>query len=180
MSRKRSPIPIEDFRDVVEYNPETGAFLWKPRAETHYTIRTWNARFAGAVATRPHKKGYERIQLRGKDFLAHRVAYALYFREQPLEDIDHINGQRNDNRISNLRLATQSQNNANQRSRTDFPKGVSLRTNCPRNPYYAQLKVEGKHVLAKCFSSLEEAVNAYNTALIGHFGDHGQLSTLSR
>lgn len=170
MNKIPKPIPTEYFRQRLEYFPDTGLFIWKAKPGNHWTVRRWNTRYAGQIATRDHSRGYLRIGVDSVDYLAHRVAWALMNGDTP-EQIDHKNRDRGDNRIDNLRLATQSQNNANQESRTSLPKGVSVKKDCPNRPYYAQLKVNGKHVLAKCFSTVEEASAAYTTAAKRHFGD---------
>jgi hypothetical protein len=90
----------EEIRDLLEYNPETGALTWKK----------WGRKANGGVAGVLNEKGYRRIEFKGIKYRAHRIAWFLYYGEEPQNEIDHINGCKSDNRICNLRLADQFQN----------------------------------------------------------------------
>lgn len=84
--------------DTLDYNPQTGAFKWKRR-------RTQ----AGCVNT----AGYLVIRIKKTLHYAHRLAWFLHYGTWPEREIDHINRDKSDNRISNLRLATSTQNKVN-------------------------------------------------------------------
>lgn len=104
-------ITAERLRAVVNYDPDTGTFTWiRSKQGVRYGSR------AGAIKA----KGYRSIQVDGKDYAEHRLAWLWMTGEWPKDQIDHINRVRDDNRWSNLREATQSQNFANR---------VALRTN---------------------------------------------------
>ena len=92
-------------RDVLDYDPETGVLTWKVN---HRRVR------AGSIAGWLDSSGYRYVGVEGSKFKAHRIAWFLYHGEQPPEMIDHINRDRADNRIANLRSVTRSQNMLNQ------------------------------------------------------------------
>jgi len=107
----------EEARELFDYNPETGELRYRA------------GRNAGSIAGMVSKNGYQVVWSKGgrksrKLLYVHRLVWLLSYGEWPTR-IDHINMDKSDNRLSNLRLATRSQNLANQRvrARTGF-KGV--------------------------------------------------------
>lgn len=106
---RKSALTVARLRKVLDYEPETGVFVWK-------VTRSFRA-VAGAVAGSEYKAtGYLRVQIDGTSYLAHQLAWLHYYGEWPSLDIDHINGEKADNRIANLREATPSQNGQNLRN----------------------------------------------------------------
>ena len=95
-----------DFTDFVSYDRDTGAFTWAVSRPGRYGR-------AGQSAGGIDKDGYRVITLKGVDYRAHRVAWFLENGVWPTGDIDHINGDRQDNRIENLRAVSRSENNQN-------------------------------------------------------------------
>lgn len=92
--------------ELLSYEAETGLFRWR---ESRRNVR------AGEVAGFFNNYGYRQIGLDGHYHLAHRLAWLVVHGATPAGQIDHINGDRADNRIANLRMATPSQNAQNQR-----------------------------------------------------------------
>ena len=89
----------------VGYDPETGEMWWivrKPRVKV------------GAVITRTGGHGYRQVKINGKTYLQHRLAWKMVFGYWPKEQIDHKNGDKQDNRIENLREVSNSTNLRNQ------------------------------------------------------------------
>jgi hypothetical protein len=115
MTRKSHPQSIEFLRTIILYNSETGRFVWLPREasmfKTERAYKAWVTRFenqeAGFAIT---KAGYYRTTILGVSHYAHRLAWALHYGEWPDADIDHINGDPKDNRISNLRSVSHLEN----------------------------------------------------------------------
>jgi hypothetical protein len=100
------PLPnIEVLREMLTYCPESGELRWS---------KTAPHRWKGCIAGTPNFGGYIHIVLKGKHYYVARVCWALYYGEDPYPmEIDHINRMRADNRITNLRLATKSDNAKN-------------------------------------------------------------------
>lgn len=158
-------ITAYNIKTFVDYNPETGKFIWKPRAirQQKYFSRTdagWNTRFAGKeVADRVHRHGHLQIQLFCKNYMAHILAWMHYYGENPTSHIDHVDGNPANNRICNLRLATQSQNMMNARLRknnTSGVKGVCWRKK--EKKWGAYMSVNKKVTQFGCFEHFEEAL----------------------
>lgn len=91
----------------LKYNPVSGEFIW--------LINRGNKAVSGSVAGTITNTGYRRIKILGKLFLAHRIAWFISYGFWPKDQIDHINGVRNDNRIENLREADASLNLQNRK-----------------------------------------------------------------
>lgn len=120
--------------------------------------------------------GYRQIYFDGRQHMEHRVAWFMHYGEWPKGEIDHINGLRNDNRISNLREATRSENSRNRSkpsNNTSGHKGVSWinRYQC----WQATIKFEGKNKFLGRFATREEAATAYNEAALQHHGEFAKI-----
>ena len=100
-------ITQEKLKEVLNYDQDTGIFTWK--------IKTCKKVCVGVVAGTPSGDGYSVIKINGKRLRAHRLAWLYVYGEFPDKFIDHINGIRHDNKISNLRNVTKSENSQNQR-----------------------------------------------------------------
>ena len=98
-----------------EVDPEAGTITRKVA-----TIRWPAGRPAGYV----NNYGYRALWLRGRKYLFHRVIWAVAYKEWPACDIDHVNRDKLDNRISNLRKATAAQNRYNSKVRCDSQSGL--------------------------------------------------------
>lgn len=123
-----------ELRKYFDYS--NGELIWK---ESHAS----NAP-AGSKAGHTSKDGYTRISLNGKSYLAHRIIYAMHNDNLP-KQIDHINGNRTDNRIENLRPATLNQNQHNAKLRKDNTSGVKGVTwNKTAKKWCVRLWVNGK------------------------------------
>lgn len=161
------PLPAEIF-DYFEYDPDTGIIRWKVRR---------NKMQKGQIAGYCHSSGYIRIEVKGKSYKAHRIAFALGHNTLNIPNgIDHINGNRSDNRLDNLREATTQQNNYNTRKRkntTSKYKGVSWDTRYQK--WHARIRINGKQKHLGYYTSEEEAYAAYCKAAIELHGEFANL-----
>ena len=139
--------PPADVANAVRYCAQEGLF---------YSLVPRNF---GKVIGTLHSNGYVKISFRGKLYLAHRLAWMLTFGEWPRHAIDHINGVRTDNRLSNLRKASINQNN---RNRTPIPGRLKGALRHKRSGYFfSQIAVNGKRIYLGRFDTEEEAHAAY-------------------
>ncbi len=156
MTRKDLPTP-ETLRKLLSYNCETGQLIWKktnsPRA------------LAGSVAGCLSKHtGYVLVRVNKKLMRAHRVVWMMIYNEVPSE-IDHIDGNRSNNRIENLRILSRSENNQNrgvQKNNISGFTGVSFDSS--RSKWVAKIQLNGKTTHLGRFGSLDDAKQAYADA----------------
>lgn len=104
MAYKKLP-SVDELKNAFAYDADTGIITWK--------VSRGGKAIKGARAGGLKGDGYRRIDCGGATYFEHRVVWALYYGDYPTLDIDHINGDRTDNRIANLRLVTMRQNQQN-------------------------------------------------------------------
>jgi len=159
---------LQEIKSLVSYDPETGAFRWAVKGRPA-------CRFGEECGTYD-KKGYRVLSLNRKKLFAHRVAWLFVHGEWPSVEIDHINCVRDDNRISNLRLASREQNCANTltpKNNTSGVKGVAFDRS--RGKWMAHIHKGGKFKNLGRFESLEQAQVAYANAANEMFGQFARL-----
>lgn len=169
--------------DLLDYFPDTGKLFWKVRPASlfsdgkhrrEHTAAKWNARYAGKEAfTCDNGKGYRHTNICGVKVLAHRAAWEIFYGSAPPRQIDHVNGDRSDNRIENLRLADGCENGANRglpANNTSGAKGVTLHK--ASGLWHATITHKGrKHSLKyhKTVESAKRAVMEASRRLNGEF-----------
>ncbi|MCL4218786.1 MAG: HNH endonuclease [Candidatus Hydrogenedentes bacterium] len=166
-------ITCEKLRAILDYSPDTGVFRWKHRPD--YS-KAWNTRYAGKVAGYEWQVGkntYRSIRIYDWPFLAHRLAWLYMTGNWPAHGVDHRDLDGLNNRWSNLRAATKSQNGLNTKAKknnkTGF-KGVSQDRN---GRCRATIQVDRRWREIGRFGSVQEAHDAYKMAvreLAGEFG----------
>lgn len=144
--------------EVLDYSAESGLFIWKKT-----TNRRMN-RMVGHVAGCLRPDGYLTIGLDGEAFLAHRLAWFWSTGNWPAEEIDHKNGVKTDNRLTNLREANRSENRQNTR-RAFSSSGLVGVSWCKREKRFrATIKLNGKQKSLGYFAEPETAYEAYISA----------------
>jgi hypothetical protein len=144
---------IGHLRSVMSYNPQTGVLIRIKKTGQNVEI--------GKEAGWTDAQGYRRVRFMGRSPSAHRLAWAHFYGEVPPPLIDHINGNRADNRISNLRAATRSINTQNlKRARSDNRLGI-LGVRERRGRFEARIMIDGRAVQIGSFPTSQEASFAY-------------------
>lgn len=147
-------LTAERLREVLDYNPDTGVFVWK--------VRTSNRVHIGMTANRSHPAGYLQTRIDCKSYLNHRLAWLYTYGAWPNGDIDHINGFRSDNRIGNLRDVARNINLQNQRhARSDNKASGLLGVSRNKKRWKARLVIDRKEFHIGTFDTPEEAHAAY-------------------
>jgi hypothetical protein len=161
-------LTAQRLRELFSYDPNTGVF------HRRVTVAA-NAR-AGDVAGARHNRGYLTIRINQRPYLAHRLAWLYVHGELPVGDIDHANCDKTDNRISNLRISTRSQNVANtarRRSNKSGYKGVFW--DKASQKWRGQVRVSGRNVYLGSFDDKESAHAAYVIAAERQFGEFARV-----
>lgn len=124
----------ETLRNLLDYNPKTGRLTWRKRPaemflegtrSREWACNKWNTRYAGKEAfTAIRNTGYLHGRVFDTGYQAHRVAWAIYFGEWPNGEVDHVNGDRTDNRIINLRDIPKAENQRNMKRSRANKSGV--------------------------------------------------------
>jgi hypothetical protein len=158
-------------RELLHYEPETGLWTW--------LLSPTNCVRAGAEAGSINVHGYWVIKILGKLYYAHRLAWLYVHGYFPPELIDHINSDKSDNRIANLREASHSQNNQNRGAPWHNRLGMKGIYRVPSGRYVAQIMYGGiKHYLGT-FDTLQEAKLARRQAELQLFGEFANVEQQS-
>lgn len=161
-------------RELLDYNPDTGVFTWNFRGPHHFKtigyFNHWNNMHAGSVAgciyTDSCGKKYIRIGINGKGYAAHRIAW-LYVHKDTADEIDHIDGNGVNNKISNLRSVSRQENQRNKRMGKRNTSGVvGVSWNKSAGMWSAQITISRVRKHLGCFRSFNAAVAARKSAEI--------------
>lgn len=161
-------ITQKELKHWLSYSPIVGVFEWR---RPGHRIRA--GALAGCVDM---ATGYVVIRVRGKSYRAHHLAWLYMTGEWPEMDVDHKDGDRNNNAFSNLRLATKEQNQWNKKALSGSPgvKGVTWMKAVGK--WRGMVGIGGRKIhvgLFKTISEAEAAVKAKREELHGEFANHG-------
>jgi hypothetical protein len=149
-------LTVERVRQHLDYCPKTGVFRLRNDA---YNL----SKRAGEPVGAKDGQGYLRLRIDGKRYRLHRLAWLHHYGELPPEDIDHINGDRSDNRIANLRAVSRRENLQNAVHRATGATGMRGVTK-RKGKYAAQIVVDYKHLYLGRYDTPEEAHEVYMAA----------------
>ena len=157
--------PLEELKEFLDYNPDTGIFTW---------IKGRQSIKVGQVAGKANGNGYLRIRFKGIKYFAHRLAYYMYHGIDPLEKlVDHIDGDKSNNKINNLRLASKSQNG---RNRVNLPSNntsgvIGVCWDKKAKKWKAYIMINGKTKHLGYFINKEDAIKARKEGEIKYYGE---------
>lgn len=181
MAVKALPSP-EVLRQLLRYEPDTGKLFWKERPEHMFPrardCAAWNARHRDKEAfTTVGTSGYAEGRVFRVLLRTHRVAMCIVNGEWPPHEVDHINGNPLDNRLSNLRLATRAENGRNQKTPSDSSSGeIGVSFFKRDGSWQARISTGGKNIHLGYFPTKEEAVAARKSGerRFGFHPNHGR------
>ena len=154
---------IESIKRALTYEPATGYFIWAEKVARKVVV--------GSRAGRLTPSGYRRVGIYGREFAEHRLAWLFVYGVEPPNEVDHINGVRNDNRIVNLRLATRAENGRNVGPRPSNQLGLKgVYWNLEKGKFQARITVDGKNLYLGRYLTAEEAAAAHDRAAVEHHG----------
>lgn len=156
MGNKMAPIvELARLKAALDYDEHTGLFTWvKPRVGIK----------AGTKAGSRHNCGYVAICIDGRDYLAHRLAWFWHYGTWPIYLIDHIDGNRANNAIANLRDVPRIFNAHNVRRANRDSKTGFLGVTKIKRGFEAQIATRGVHYHLGVFKTPEQAHEAYIAA----------------
>lgn len=151
-------IAQDELRSILSYDPSTGNFTWLVNNRGH-------AR-AGDIAGTIQRKGYRAIKISCRLYQAHRLAWLYVHGQWPAKVIDHANGIPDDNRLCNLREATQAENQQNRfRAQINNTCGLLGVSPCSKTGRFrARIRLSGREKSFGSFDTPEQAHVAYMRA----------------
>jgi len=181
MAARELPDP-ELLRKLLRYEPETGKLFWLPRPVELFpdarACKVWNTRYSGCEAFKTvDTDGYKTGRLFTIGTKAHRVIWAIVYGVWPSEQIDHINGNPSDNRLVNLRQASNTQNGRNQKKRiTNISGMMCVSFDLRKRRWRAFIRVDGRQIHLGNFAGFEDAAKARLRAELdyGFHPNHGR------
>ncbi len=155
-TKKPTTLNQRRLMELIHYEPSTGIFTW--RVSTHGGK---GGITPGTVAGFDNGKGYMSIGCDGKKYSSHRLAWLYVHGEFPPQTIDHIDGDKGNNRLANLRLANHSENCQNLKRARRHNKSGFLGVYEFHGKFKTQIKIRGKQIHIGCFDTAVAAHAAY-------------------
>lgn len=150
-------VSAELARSMLAYDAESGELRWQ------LDVPSPNRR-GGQVAGRLRADGYRDVRIAGHLVLSHRLVWLLHHGQWPEREIDHINGDKADNRVANLREADRATNMQNQRRAKAQNKTGFLGVHKIGSGYCAQITINRRQTHIGVYATAEQAHSAYVTA----------------
>lgn len=157
----------ERLREIFNYDPASGRFT--------YRLRVSQNTMPGDIAGSVNDQGYRHINVAGRAYKAHRLAWFWTTGSWPVGSIDHIDGDRDNNRIANLREASKSQNLANSRPHRKG-RGLHKGVYPKRGRFIARIQKDCRSVFLGSFETEIAATQAYAAAALSLFGEFARTS----
>lgn len=177
-------ITQDRLKQLFQYDPEQGVLIWRERPRDDFKTTpayyVFKSRWEGKVAGHIEAQGYRKIGVDGQIQVAHRLIWCFVFGEwvsYPQFEIDHVNGDRADNRIQNLRKCTKSMNQRNGSMRVNNKSGViGVNWKSKQKVWVARIWDGPHHKFLGNFKELDEAKEARAKAEreLGYHSGHGK------
>jgi len=152
-------ITAEEVRELLTYDPTTGVFVWR---ESRGSAKV------GDVAGRK-AAGYQQIKIARRLYGSHRLAWLWVKGVWPEQELDHINGVKDDNRMVNLRAVTHGENQKNRKQNVNNTSGVTgVSWVSGRRKWQACIKVNGRSKTLGLFNDIGEATAVRQQAEVDH------------
>ncbi len=157
---KSAQLPTQEYlRSILRYDPETGFLYWKEIIPCRINI--------GDRAGTLTQDGYISIKVGGRSYRAHRIICCMVYGEFPLDEVDHIDHIKHNNRLENIRLATRLENMRNQIMHITNTSGATgVCWDRRRCKWLARIHIEGKSNFLGYFKEKSDAIQARATANI--------------
>lgn len=157
MPVKKNQLPSKEaLNDLFYYTPDTGLLIWKKEGSRKKVL--------GKEAGTAHSDGYRAVGINYAVYLVHRVIWKMITGEEP-DEIDHIDGNRSNNRLVNLRSVGRKENKKNIKKPSNNTSGViGVCFDASRNKWLAHIKVNQKFINLGYFDTFEAAVAARKAA----------------
>ena len=154
-------ITQERLKELFNYDPKTGSLT--------RLISPSNCVQVGDIAGSDKGSGYLQIKIGGRSYMAHRLAWLYVHGKWPLDQIDHINHARGDNRIANLREVSHAENQKNTSMIKNNTSGImGVRWNKSVNKWRACIKSDGRQIHLGYFDNFSDACCARKSAELKH------------
>lgn len=177
MENKESLLSVEYLRNILSYNQDTGEFRWN--------ISTNKVRAGDVTGCINKDTGYRQVRMKignsTRQFQAHRLAWLYVYGVWPNGSLDHIDRNRDNNRISNLREATDSQNKYNKTKKSNCSsRYVGVSWSDQRKKWCSSITLRGKNRNLGRFNTEEEAALAYNKAALARDPNFHNLNVVKQ
>ena len=152
-------------REMFTYDPDSGDLIWKERPPGHFrnqhACNAWNARFAGKTAGGVSGTGYRNVGINGTLYLVHRIIWKLHHGTGPGPILDHINRDKQDNRVENLREISKAENCQNTVDPRSNNASGFMGVSRHGDRWRATIWANGERKNLGCFDAPEQAQAAY-------------------
>jgi hypothetical protein len=162
---------LKECFEILKLANDQWTLRWKTRPAMHFkdyqSANAWNARNAGKYAVSIDSEGYYSVQINGEKWKQHRVIWKMIYGQDPKGDLDHIDQNKLNNNISNLRETDDYLNSKNMsmfKNNKSGVTGVNFMHDRKSRPWRAQINWHGKKKNLGNFASIDDAIEARKQA----------------